>query len=74
MGAKNFYTYIAPDNHRGSRIIDLLSTYGLKDHLLATALDVPYDELALKALNQMSIIDIMIKERNRSCDFLNRYL
>ena len=74
MGAKNFYTYIAPDNHRGSRIIDLLSTYGLKDHLLATVLDVPYDELASKALNQMSIIDIMIKERNRSCDFLNRYL
>lgn len=74
MGTRNFYTYIAPDNHRGSRIIDLLGTYGLKDHLLKTTLDVPYDDLASKALNLESISCIMSKERERSRNFLNKYL
>lgn len=74
MGAKNFYTYIAPDNHRGSRIIDLLGTYGLKDHLLKTTLDASYDDLASKALNFERISCVMSEERERSRDFLNKYL
>lgn len=74
MGVKNFYTYIAPTNHRGSRIVDLLGTYGLKNHLLATTLDVPYGELASKVLNRENVSDIMAKERERSREFLNKYL
>lgn len=74
MGAKNFYTYIAPNNHRGSRIIDLLGTYGLKDHLLATTLDEPYNELTSKVLDYEGICETMAKERERSRDFLNKYL
>lgn len=74
MGAKNFYTYIAPNNHRGSRIIDLLGTYGLKDHLIATTLDEPYNELTSKVLDYEGIYETMAKERERSRNFLNKYL
>ena len=34
-GTRNFYTYIAPNNKRGSRIVDLLELYKLSDHLLS---------------------------------------
>lgn len=74
MGTRNFFTYIAPDNHRGSRIIDLLDTYDLKKHLLPTTLDVPYTELTSINLKQENITDIMTIERKRSCKFLNKYL
>lgn len=33
-GTKNFYTYINPENKRGSRIIDLLKTFHLSGHLI----------------------------------------
>lgn len=33
-GTRNFYTYIAPENNRGSRIVDLLKTYQLSDHIV----------------------------------------
>lgn len=74
MGAKNFYTYIAPNNHRGSRIIDLLGTYDLKEHLLASALDVPFELLASKAIDEDEVSEIMEKERERSRDFINKYI
>ena len=74
MGAKNFYTYIAPNNHRGSRIIDLLGTYDLKEHLLASALDVPFELLASKAIDEDEVSEIMEKERERSRSYINKYL
>lgn len=74
MGAKNFYTYIAPDNHRGSRIMDLLDTYGLKNHLLTTTLDVPYDDLASNVLNREDIVEKMAEERHRSQVYLNKHI
>ena len=39
-GTRNFYTYIAPNNQRGSRIIDLLKVYNLTDHLLSNVTDI----------------------------------
>lgn len=74
MGAKNFYTYIARNNSRGSRIVDLLSTYNLKEHLLATSLNVAFDTLASKAVDKNEVSDIMKKERERSRLYINKYL
>ncbi len=74
MGAKNFYTYIAPTNHRGSRITDLLSIYELNEHLLPTSLDSSYSALSENTLDRNLIISTMEKERERSRTFLNKYL
>lgn len=70
MGAKNFYTYIAPTNKRGSRIVDLLKTYNLEKHLLPKSLDLPYNDLLLNAINRFNVVSFMEKERNRSSDFI----
>ena len=46
MGTKNFYTYIAPNNRRGSRIRNLLETYGLSHHTLDTKLNESFFQLS----------------------------
>lgn len=38
---RNFYTYIAPDSNRGSRIVDLLEIFSLSNHLINSWGDVP---------------------------------
>lgn len=40
-GAHNFYTYIAPDSTRGSRIVDLLTTFQLSDHIIYSMDEIP---------------------------------
>lgn len=74
MGAKNFYTYIDPKNGRGSRIVDLLETYNLKNHLLDTSLLEEYNKLKARTVNHEEIFRIMSQERLRSQEFLNQYL
>ena len=74
MGAKNFYTYIDPKNCRGSRIVDLLETYNLKNHLLDTSLLEEYNKLKARTVNHEEIFRIMSQERLRSQEFLNQYL
>lgn len=74
MGANNFYTYIAPTNQRGSRIIDLLGTYNLKKHLLPISLNSSFDALMLETINKKVVSGIMKNERERSRLFINQYL
>ena len=74
MGANNFYTYIAPTNQRGSRIIDLLGTYNLKKHLLPISLNSSFDTLMSETINKKVVSDIMKNERERSRLFINQYL
>lgn len=74
MEANNFYTYIAPTNQRGSRIIDLLGTYNLKKHLLPISLNSSFDTLMLETINKKVVSDIMKNERERSRLFINQYL
>ena len=74
MGANNFYTYIAPTNQRGSRIIDLLNTYQTIEHLLSPDLDVSFDILMESQILHQKVNMIMKFERDRSRDFINKYL
>lgn len=74
MGANNFYTYIAPTNQRGSRIIDLLNTYQTIEHLLSPDLNVSFDTLMGSQIPHQKVNMIMKLERNRSRDFINKYL
>jgi len=74
MGTKNFYTYIAPSNKKGSRIIDLLSTYGLQNHLLNVSLKESMYELENRIITHSEIEEIMKYERTRSRTFLDNSL
>lgn len=74
MGANNFYTYIAPTNQRGSRIIDLLNTYQTIEHLLSPDLKVSFDTLMGSQIPHQKVNMIMKLERDRSRDFINKYL
>lgn len=74
MGANNFYTYIAPTNQRGSRIIDLLNTYQIIEHLLSPDLNVSFDTLMESQIPHQKVNMIMKLERVRSRDFINKYL
>lgn len=74
MGANNFYTYIAPTNQRGSRIIDLLNTYQTIEHLLSPDLNVSFDTLMGSQIPHQKVNIIMKLERVRSRDFINKYL
>lgn len=72
MGANNFFTYIDPKNTRGVRIIDLLDTYHLSDHLLNVELNQSYQELSNITVDQKSIYKILEEERERSINFLTQ--
>lgn len=71
MGANNFFTYIDPSNTRGSRIIDLLSTYNLKDHLLKTDLSQSYSDLQGLKIEKDKLEELVNKEVKGSRKFLN---
>ena len=74
MYACNFYTYIAPRNKRGSRIIDLLSLHNVSDHLLDTSLSQNWEELSGNEINWSIVNDCYYREQNMSQEFLNKSL
>lgn len=74
MGAKNFYTYISPDNNRGSRIIDLLETYNLNNHLLNVDLNDDFSLLSSKVIDRDSVVLQINAEYKRAASFLSQYL
>lgn len=74
MGVKNFYTYIAPTNNRGSRITDLLNVYGLRHHLLGGDLSKSFKELMSDKIDYVDIEGKMKTERLYAQTFLNNYL
>lgn len=74
MGVKNFFTYISPTSNRGVRIIELLDTYELTDHLLSVNLNESYAQLISKMIDCKKIDEVMERESNRSRKFLLDYL
>lgn len=74
MDAENFYTYIQPGNKRGSRIIDLLSTFGLEDHLLSVDFSESFAKLQSRKINHIEKERIIISEQNRSREFLDKWI
>lgn len=74
MGANNFFTYISQTNQRGSRITDLLATFGLTDHLLNTDLHQTYSELSSTVIEHGRVSELIHNERLRSQNFINQHL
>ena len=74
LGTHNFYTYIAPTNHRGSRIMDLLNTFGLQHHLLDCSLCQSWEELDKNTINRKEVMSVIKKESIRSQAFLDKYI
>lgn len=74
LGTRNFYTYIAPTNRRGSRIEDLLSTFGLESHLLDCSLCQSWEELDKNTINREEVMSVIEKESIRSLAFLDKYI
>lgn len=71
MEANNFFTYISPDNKRGSRITDLLDTLNLKEHLLDTSLSTSFSELNGRKINREKTSDLIIKMKEESVRYLS---
>ena len=70
MGSNNFYTYISPENRRGSRIVDLLTLFNLKDHLLEAHLNCSYSELNEREIDRKALLSLIKKEQAKSRSFL----
>lgn len=72
-GTRNFYTYIAPNNQRGSRIIDLLKLYNLSDHLLSDIANlISYKSIENIKIDIQHTHYIMQQEQTIGRDFLNK--
>lgn len=70
-GTYNFYTYIAPDSNRGSRIEDLLDTFQLSDHIIHSMDAIPSaQQLSELKLDSRQTSAIMKKEQQIGCEFL----
>lgn len=68
--AKNFFSYISPENKRGSRIINLLRKFSLSEHLLSQGLDQKGTELVGYRVDHNDLLCKISAERQRSRDFL----
>lgn len=72
---RNFYTYLSPDDDRGSRVIDLLHTYSLDSHVVNSVDMIPSaDELQNMVLNHSAINRVMEAERLKGRNFLDKVL
>ncbi len=74
LNTNNFYTFIPKGNNRGSRIIDLLSTFSLQTHLLAAPLEQSYKLLIENSINHENLKAVYQKIQGDSQLFLNKYL
>ena len=74
MDAKNFYSYIHPGNKRGSRITDLLKTFGIEDHLLSVDLSDSFTKLQSRQINHEQKSIIIKNEQRRSKYFLDKWI
>lgn len=74
MGANNFYSYINPKSKRGSRITDLLETFGLEKHLLPTDFSATFEQLQQNKIEHGKVNMVIEKEKNKSREFLDKWI
>lgn len=74
MGTRNFYTYIAASNMRGSRIEDLLLPFGLSCHILRGELDLSYADLEKKQIDICRNASVIGQLRDSAIAFINQYI
>lgn len=73
MGARNFYTYLAPHADRGSRMVDLLELFGLSDRIVYSTEDIPHErELEGIEIDHANVGRIMAEQRKVGRDFLKK--
>lgn len=70
LGKGNLYSYIDSANKRGSRIIDLLNTFNLADHLLDRMLNQTTMELNNNMIDRQTVKNIFLKEQDKSREFI----
>lgn len=69
LEAANFFSFVG-GNKRGSRIVDMLTLFNMKSHLLNENLTQTYEMLSKDTINHEDV-DLIIKdERKRSQDYL----
>ena len=72
-GTYNFYTYIAPDDNRGSRIVDLLDVFQLSDHIIRSMDAIPSAKQLLNLrIDTVQTYAIMKREQRIGREFLNK--
>ncbi len=74
MGAKNFYTYVSPKNDRGSRITDILDSFGLQNHLLDTGLTASYSQLTAQDIDRNDILKKVELMKAQGRTFLDKFI
>lgn len=74
MGAGNFFSYIAPNNRRGSRIVDLLKLFQVEDHLLSPELKETVFDLQSHKIDVNALTARIGRERAKSKEFLANYI
>ena len=74
LGTKNFYTYISPQNKRGSRIEDLLQPFELSSHILYNLKDVSFNSLNGNNINTEKNTQVIDALRNNAERFLKLYI
>lgn len=74
MGSRNFYAYIATNNKRGSRIEDLLSPFGLSEHILRGKLDLSYADLEKKQIDIYRNDSVIKSLRNNAIAFIHQHI
>lgn len=70
LGVKNFYSYVAKSNQRGSRLFELLEQFDLQSHLLSSDLDQDIDSLIENTLDRSSIKEKLLEQKNIGRTFL----
>lgn len=73
-GVNNFYTYISPNNNRGSRIIDLLNTFNLSNHLIHSMDELNVSKLLNTKIDRSYIYNVIKQEQKIGRDFLAKSL
>ena len=74
LRTKNFYSYISPTDKRGGRIIGLLDTYGLKEHLLNSDLTQSFADLKKNVIEWERVENIQNREFLYGNEFLKNCL
>ena len=72
LGARNFYSYVAPTNKRGSRISDMLDQFCLSSHMLDDNFSLSYEQLESNRIDRKEIEQLLSAERKRCFDYLRK--
>ena len=70
LGVERQWAYISPDNHRGSRLNSLFTTFGIQSHFIAPDLSTEATCIKSDTINRDETYRIAIAEQKKSIDYL----